>query len=63
MRHAEALAQRLGLPLGESVFYTDSYSDLPMLEAAGESVVVAPDPRLAREARRRGWREERWGPA
>ncbi|MBN1836416.1 MAG: HAD-IB family hydrolase [Spirochaetales bacterium] len=36
-------------------FYTDSISDLPLLEAVGEPVAVNPDPRLRRLARSRGW--------
>ena len=35
-------------------------TDLPLLEAVRTPVVVNPDPRLARVARRRGWRVERW---
>lgn len=58
--HAEELAAALGASLAESTFYTDSYSDLPMLEAVGTPVVVHPDPRLSRHARRLGWRVERW---
>lgn len=58
--HAREYAERAGLSLSEAVFYTDSFSDLPALEAVGEPVVVAPDPRLKREARRRGWRIEAW---
>lgn len=58
--HAKKLADERGVPLADCAFYTDSYSDLPMLEVVGEPVVVHPDPRLKREARRRGWRIVDW---
>ena len=35
--------------------YSDSASDLPMLEAVGHPVAVNPDAPLARAARQRGW--------
>ncbi len=35
--------------------YSDSASDLPMLEAVGHPVAVNPDTALARAARQRGW--------
>ncbi|HSN19971.1 MAG TPA: HAD family hydrolase [Usitatibacter sp.] len=57
---AERLAAAQGFRLEEAVFYSDSCTDLPLLLRVGEPVVVNPDPRLAREARRRGWRVERW---
>lgn len=63
IHHAEALSTRLGIPLSECTFYTDSYSDLPVLERVGQPVAVHPDPRLNREAKRRGWRIERWDEA
>lgn len=56
----QRLAEEHGFSLSDAIFYTDSYTDLPLLMAVGEPVVVNPDPRLAREARRRGWRVERW---
>lgn len=46
--------------LADCWFYTDSASDLPMLDAVGHPVVVHPDPRLARVAKRRGWPIARW---
>jgi HAD superfamily hydrolase (TIGR01490 family) len=52
---AEAWAERNAVDLAATTFYTDSYTDLPMLERVGRPVAVNPDPRLAREARRRGW--------
>ncbi|MBM4371502.1 MAG: HAD family hydrolase [Deltaproteobacteria bacterium] len=52
---AEALAAREDLDLDRSWFYTDSYTDLPMLERVGHPRVVNPDPRLRRHARRTGW--------
>jgi HAD superfamily hydrolase (TIGR01490 family) len=57
---AEDLGARKKIDLGSSWFYTDSYSDLPMLERVGNRVVVNPDPRLRRTARRRGWPVENW---
>ena len=42
------------------VLLRDSLSDLPMLERVGEPRVVASDPRLRREARRRGWPILQW---
>jgi phosphoserine phosphatase len=46
--------------LSASYFYTDSISDLPLLERVGHPVAVNPDPRLARLARKRGWPIERF---
>src|SRR5439155_1490958 len=39
----------------ESVFYSDSHNDLPLLERVTRPVAVDPDAALAAEARRRGW--------
>jgi HAD superfamily hydrolase (TIGR01490 family) len=52
---AETWAAERGVDLARSYFYTDSFSDLPMLERVGEPRVVSPDPRLRRAARQRGW--------
>lgn len=60
VRLAEAWAERHGIDLDASVFFTDSVSDLPMLRRVGERRVVNPDPRLAWRARREGWPVERW---
>ncbi len=58
--HAEAFAAEHGIDLARSYFYSDSVSDLPMLERVGEPRVVNPDPRLRREASARGWSYEIW---
>jgi HAD superfamily hydrolase (TIGR01490 family) len=57
---AEAWAEREGVDLAQSVFYSDSVSDVPMLARVGEPVVVNPDLRLALHARRTGWPVARW---
>ncbi len=57
---ALALGEQLGFRLEEATFYSDSLTDLPLLERVGSPVVVNPDPRLARVARARGWVVERW---
>jgi HAD superfamily hydrolase (TIGR01490 family) len=57
---AAVLADRLGFRLDDATFYSDSLTDLPLLERVRVPVVVNPDPRLALVARRRGWRVERW---
>jgi HAD superfamily hydrolase (TIGR01490 family) len=57
---AERLAKLLDFKLEDAIFYTDSISDLPLLERVAERVIVNPDPRLRRVAEKRGWRIERW---
>jgi HAD superfamily hydrolase (TIGR01490 family) len=57
---ARAFAESLELELSDATFYTDSVSDLPLLELVAEPVVVNPDPRLGRIAKKRGWRVETW---
>lgn len=52
---AKAFAHDHGVDLGASYFYTDSVTDLPVLELVGHPRVVNPDRLLRREARRRGW--------
>ena len=44
-----------GTRLKDCVFYTDSITDLPMLEKVGDRRIVNPDRLLTREAKRRGW--------
>jgi len=41
--------------LEQSWFYSDSTSDLPLLEAVSDAVAVAPDPRLRAHALKAGW--------
>jgi HAD superfamily hydrolase (TIGR01490 family) len=41
-------------------FYSDSYTDLPLLEFCGHPAAVNPDRFLRQEALRRGWRILRW---
>jgi HAD superfamily hydrolase (TIGR01490 family) len=49
-----------GIDLEASYAYSDSVSDLPMLRAVGNPVVVNPDDELARIARDQGWRTMRF---
>ena len=51
----EEFARWDGLDLAQCYAYSDSASDLPMLEAVGHPVAVNPDSRLARHARSNGW--------
>ena len=50
-----AIADREGIDLTASYAYSDSVTDLPMLESVGHPVAVNPDKELAREAKERGW--------
>jgi HAD superfamily hydrolase (TIGR01490 family) len=54
-RAIEQLADRRQIDLAASYAYSDSASDLPMLQLVGHPVVVNPDPELARVARLEGW--------
>jgi HAD superfamily hydrolase (TIGR01490 family) len=49
------LAARVGIDLSASSAYSDSATDLPMLEAVGRPVAVNADRALAKVARERGW--------
>ncbi len=57
---ARAWAEERDVDLTQSYFYSDSYSDAPMLRAVGKPRVISPDPRLSREARQRGWPVLQW---
>jgi HAD superfamily hydrolase (TIGR01490 family) len=52
------MAARDGLDLKGSFAYTDSMTDLPMLEAVGNPVAINPDKDLRRMATERGWQIE-----
>lgn len=49
-----------GIAFERTTFYSDSITDLPLLEHVGSPVVVCPDQRLRLVARRRGWPVEWW---
>ena len=55
VRLAEELGLNLGCRLSEASAYADSGDDLPLLEAAGTPVAVAPGRRLRESAKQRGW--------
>ena len=60
VRAVEAWVRERDVDLARSAFFTDSASDLPMLERVGEPVAINPDPRLRWQARRRGWPVRWW---
>jgi HAD superfamily hydrolase (TIGR01490 family) len=49
------LARKHGIDLDASYAYSDSITDLPMLEAVGHPVAVNPDRELRKAAEDRGW--------
>ena len=57
---AERFAAEHDVDLSASYFYSDSISDLPLLERVDHPVAVNPDPRLRRLARKRGWPVQRF---
>jgi HAD superfamily hydrolase (TIGR01490 family) len=52
---ARALAERHGYRLADSYAYSDSITDLPLLELVGHPHAVNPDRALRRVTRARGW--------
>lgn len=57
---ARRWAKEHDVDLKQSYFYSDSYSDLPMLMEVGFPVVVNPDPRLKAFAAKKGWPLANW---
>jgi HAD superfamily hydrolase (TIGR01490 family) len=51
----EKLCREYNVNTAQSKAYSDSFSDLPMLESVGLPAAVNPDRRLRRAARERGW--------
>lgn len=52
---ARVLAEEAGSPLEDCWAYSDSRNDIPLLELAGNRVVVNPDTELMRHAMVNGW--------
>jgi len=51
----QAFADHRGFDLGVSRAYSDSFSDLPMLQAVGEPIATNPDTRLRKTALEKNW--------
>jgi HAD superfamily hydrolase (TIGR01490 family) len=60
LERARRLTEKHGVDLADATFYSDSITDLPLLEAVRHPRVVNPDARLRRVARQRGWPIEQW---
>lgn len=56
-------AEAESVDLADCTFYTDSFTDLKLMQAVGIPVAVHPDRQLSRMARRSGWRIADWGRA
>jgi HAD superfamily hydrolase (TIGR01490 family) len=54
-RAVRDLADELGYDLANSYAYSDSVTDVPMLEAVGHAYAVNPDKELRKAAAARGW--------
>jgi len=54
------IAEREGFNLEEATFYSDSITDLPLLEFVKAPIVINPDRRLRKIAEKRGWPIEAW---
>ena len=52
----EAWLKQCGYSPDSACFYSDSYTDLPLLEFCGAPVAVNPDRFLAKEAKKQGWK-------
>jgi HAD superfamily hydrolase (TIGR01490 family) len=55
LTRALAFAKNRHSELRSAYFYSDSHTDLPMLEAVGHPICVTPDRKLEATAKERGW--------
>ena len=55
LRIAKEISIRFNTRLSDSIVYADSRADLPLLMAVSHPVAVAPDSKIARIARQKGW--------
>ncbi len=60
VKAAEMFCREHGISLRKSVFYSDSYDDLALLERVGEPRVLNPDAKLQNIAIERGWPLQRF---
>lgn len=58
---AEELCESLKTSFGNCTFYTDSASDIPLLNLVGRAVAVNPDPHLRARAQLKRWEIVDWG--
>lgn len=54
------IAEREGFDIEEAYFYSDSITDLPLLQVVKVPIVINPDRRLRKIAKQRGWPIETW---
>jgi HAD superfamily hydrolase (TIGR01490 family) len=57
---AQRYADEHHAALSDAYFYTDSYSDQPLLDLVGHPIAVNPDTRLKKLAQKRGWPIEKF---
>lgn len=55
LQMALSYCEKVGADISECYFYSDSASDLPLLEAVGHPVLVNPQLKLRIAARKKGW--------
>lgn len=55
-KRLQKMAAERGVAQSDIVAYSDSYLDLPLLEAAGKPIAVAPDRKLKQICKQKGWR-------
>jgi HAD superfamily hydrolase (TIGR01490 family) len=60
LQRAARVAEREGFRIEEAYFYSDSITDLPLLEVVKAPIVINPDRRLRKVAQKRGWPIESW---
>lgn len=51
----ERIAKEQGVPLDDCWFYTDSYSDSPLMDIVGHPIAINPDRKLNAYAQKKGW--------
>lgn len=60
LERSRRAAEKLGFSLEDAYFYTDSITDVPLIEAVREPIIVNPDKKLRKLAKERGWPIENW---
>ena len=59
-KRIEIFSKNIGIDLKYSLFYSDSYEDLPLLTSVGLPIAVWPDNNLKEISIQRGWSIEYW---